>query len=364
MFQRIIKQLFPSDDAEVQVNSLLSASTECSDSVLNSSVGAEFRNLLVCLDRSQHAKNTLPYIIALAKGWNAHITLLNVFETNKNHNMEKPADLFDWKIRHNEAQDYLRKVAEESRSELKDIDYELQEGQVIEQICSWGVEHPTDLTVFSSHSDKVVTTSSLGSTAVKILQEVSGSLLLIPATAHRIDANTTVPYSRILLPLDGSVQAETAFPIALRLAEIHKAELVLAHIITTPQLVNTGPRCSNDTELVQRLFRRNEVTAKAYLDACLAKIDTHKVSARARLIKTGDARDVLLQIAREEKTDLVVLSAHGISGRVNEPCGSVTAHLFSHLAIPLLIVRECARQNRDVQEAHQDETRIPLRASA
>ena len=363
MFKRIVRQLFQGDDREVQVNALLPTTDQRSLAVLHGSVEVEFRNLLVCLDRSQFAESTLPYTMALAKGWNAHMTLLHVLEANKNHQKDKPTDLFDWKIRRNEAQGYLRKIAENSRLELMDIDYELQEGQVVEQICSWGVSHPVDLTVFASHSDKPAASSSLGSTAAKILQKVAGSLLLVPASAPVMDTQA-VSYSRILLPLDGSAQAETAFPVALRLAEIHQAELVLTHIITCHQLVNIGPLRANDTALEQRLFKRNESMAKAYLDACLAKIDTHEITARTRLIETGDARDRLPQVAREENADLVVLSAHGVSGRIKEPCGSVAAHLLSHLDIPLLMVRDRVGQKFNLREAPEDDTRIPLRASS
>lgn len=139
IFQRIIKQLFPGDHRDVQINTLLSKNEQSSKTIINSSIEAEFRNLLVCLDRSEYAENTLPYILALAKGWNARITLLHVLEVNKNHHQDKPTDLFDWKIRRNEAQAYLRKIAESSHCKPVDISYELQEGQVIEQICVWSI---------------------------------------------------------------------------------------------------------------------------------------------------------------------------------------------------------------------------------
>lgn len=63
MFQRIIKQLLPSNHREAQFNRLMSATEPCSKTLINSSADAEFRNLLFCLDRSQYAENTLPYIL-------------------------------------------------------------------------------------------------------------------------------------------------------------------------------------------------------------------------------------------------------------------------------------------------------------
>ena len=53
-----------------------------------------------------------------------------------------------------------------------------------------------------------------------------------------------------------------------------------------------------------------------------------------------DVRSSLMRISAQEGVDLIVLSAHGCSGRLDMPYGSVTSFLMTHIRQPLLVMRQ------------------------
>jgi len=64
--------------------------------------------------------------------------------------------------------------------------------------------------------------------------------------------------------------------------------------------------------------------------------------ARVRTVLTteGEARQKLVDIAKRERADLVVLSAHGQTGSCDWLYGSVAMHRVTHAPTPVLIMQD------------------------
>lgn len=167
------------------------------------------------------------------------------------------------------------------------------------------------------------------------------SLLIVPGAA----CGEAVPaYTRILVPLDGSARAETALPLAARLAQGHDAELLVIHAVPPLELTEIEPLSSDDLDLRERAKRRNERVGRTYLERVRARIGDRSQPARAILLSDGDVRRHLADAIAREHIDLVVLSAHG-HGASGAPYGSVATYLAAHCTAPLL-VRGAARGGR------------------
>lgn len=54
------------------------------------------------------------------------------------------------------------------------------------------------------------------------------------------------------------------------------------------------------------------------------------------LVRSGEPGDVILQIAAEPRTDLIVMSKHG-DGRARGAYGSTSAHVLAHATVPVLV---------------------------
>jgi nucleotide-binding universal stress UspA family protein len=221
------------------------------------------------------------------------------------------------------------------------------------------LRHGADLTVLASHGEHGRSEWALSSTARKLVDAVPGSLMLIPTDGAR-DPARTLGYRRIMVPLDGSARAESVLPIAMRLTTAHKAELLIAHVTPAPELTKVGPLTAQDLELEQRVIARNERVARGYLDQIRSRLSEAGIVPRTMISRCVDARTGLTRVVRREGVDLVVLSAYGRRGPRDIPCGSVAAHLLTHVAAPLLVFRE--RPRRVLKRLSQDAASQAARA--
>ena len=303
---------------------------------------APFRRIAVCVDGSEMGETVVLHGANVAAAFGVPLTILRVLEPDSNVDAAPP-DPFDWGVRQREARAYLERLVSLAGRHDVDAQSELIQGRAAEQLCYWVLQHKADLTVLASHGEHGRCEWTLSSTARKLVDAVPGSLLLIPADGDRHEASA-VCYRRIMVPLDGSSRAESVLPIASRLATVHKAELLIAHVIPAPELTRVGPLTAQDLELEQCVIARNERVARGYLDQIRARMSEAGIAARTVISRSGDARTRLARLVRREGVDLIVLSAYGRRGPRDIPCGSVAAHLLTHVAAPLLIVRERPRR--------------------
>jgi len=296
---------------------------------------ASFREILACLDGSELGSGIMPHAHAIARALGGRLTLLHVLETDTHAD---PPDPLDWEIRQREARAHLGGVAAELGELESEVRAELIQGRAAEQICSWVEQHDVDLTVFCSHGARGLTDWDLASTARKLIDRTPGSLLLVPARAAITAGEAR--YRRILVPLDGSPRAESVLPVATRIAAFHKAELLLVHVIPIPEITRTGPLDAEGADLERRVVAHNQRVANAYLERLRARAGRVGSRVRTLVVKDGSVRTRLERVIREERADLVVMSAHGHTGRTESPCGSATEYAVTHATTPLLIVRE------------------------
>jgi nucleotide-binding universal stress UspA family protein len=162
-------------------------------------------------------------------------------------------------------------------------------------------------------------------------------------------------FKRILVPLDGSIRAERAIPVAARIARASGGAIILVRAVsTTPEL---WPSMEMRPELAQAVIDAGLTEAKKYLlAASTAKVVSNVPTETVVLY--GPAATSILAVAHSSSADLVVLCSHGYTGITRWVMGSVAEKVAHHAAVPVLILRE----GGPVPAApHPDATR-PLRA--
>jgi len=326
------------------------------------------RHVGVCIDRSPTADRILPHGIAIAQAFHARLTVLHALEPTREGSGEGPADLFEWEAERTEARRHLTALQEAHGTADLSLEGELLEGHPAEEIRDWVVSHGVDLTVLCSHGASGWTEWSLASTARKMIEGIPGSVLLVPAWSVQELRKSPVQYRRILVPLDGSPRAECALPLASQLARAHGSELLLLHVVPTP---DGACPCSclqepQERELEQRLVDRNTRAAGRYLELVRERLGatTH---ARSTVSVDGDPRSEILRFIAEQRVDLVVLSGHGHGGHTELPFGSVASFLLEHATAPLLLVRTASDPpRRGMRPATKSSTggRLPPLATA
>jgi len=144
-------------------------------------------------------------------------------------------------------------------------------------------------------------------------------------------------FHKIIVPLDGSRLAEQAIEPALALAKEVNGEIVLVQapisesVVYESQMAYSGVWVDPSPEDAYR-------EAREYLADMQEKIKHPNVIVR-RLVLEGDVAGSIVDVAAEEKADLIVMSTHGRSGLDRLLLGSVTERVLRHAPCPVLALR-------------------------
>ena len=289
------------------------------------------RKLAACIDCAADADKVIAHSEAIAAALGTPLALVHVIEPAAAAG--RPPDPLDWSLRRHKWQDRLRQLAKQSRPAVGPVENFVLEGAPAAELCQLIGGEDIGMVALATRCERSGGPGSLGSTAARVLELTHCSVLLVPP-----EASERAVYKRILVPLDGSLRAESVLPFATAIAVSQGAEILVAHVVPEAEVTEVGPLELEAVELSRKLFSRNERVGRAYLARILKRLRDSGVSARIVMAK-GDARDCVRQLTQGEAADLVLLSAQGHGGRPDAPCGKVTGFLACHTAIPLLVVR-------------------------
>jgi nucleotide-binding universal stress UspA family protein len=140
---------------------------------------------------------------------------------------------------------------------------------------------------------------------------------------------------RILVPVDFSDPSTRALRYALAMAGQLGASLDVLHVVPNPYVDDPGG-----------LYLPLPVTylddlmdaARKRLDGLLDSADRRAPRARA-IVKVGDPLRQVVDYARDEAVDLIVLGTHGRSGLAHLFLGSVAERVVRTAPCPVLTVR-------------------------
>lgn len=144
-------------------------------------------------------------------------------------------------------------------------------------------------------------------------------------------------FKHILIPLDGSTRAESAIPVAARIASASGASIKLVRVVTPP--VNFSCYAMESPFIMQGVLDADVDNATSYL----ATIATSAVLAGIKTtteILTGSPALTIIQVSSSTKTDLIVMCSHGETGFKRWMLGSVAQKVARHSAVPVLVLRE------------------------
>lgn len=141
--------------------------------------------------------------------------------------------------------------------------------------------------------------------------------------------------TRILVPIDFSDYSEHALDYAIDLAGKLGATVHLLTSIAIPVLGVPELGVGLTSAMIDRLIRDNQVA----LDKLATARKSEQKLIGQVLVRTGDARDVILQTAEELKADLIVMGTHGRRGISRALLGSVTEMVVRTSPVPVLTVR-------------------------
>jgi nucleotide-binding universal stress UspA family protein len=305
-----------------------------------------YRSILVPLDGSSLGEQALPFAQDLAQRTGAalHLAHVHIPPTTPMYTADLP--LFDTRLDEQiSAQEnaYLDALAAKIRS-TTDIQVEsvLLEGAITDGVAdllaSCAAEQQVDIVVMTTHGRGGLARLWLGSVADELLRRLPMPVLLLRPydSAH---APVGWPPRQILIPLDGSANAEAILPYALALGQATQAEYTLLRVIEPVVVshhlpVNPAVRALDEHWLDQR-----RVEAQAYLEQVAARLAAQSLKVHIQVLVEPQAALAILEEAHKEQIGLLAMATHGRHGLARLLVGSVADKVLRGATIPLLLYR-------------------------
>jgi nucleotide-binding universal stress UspA family protein len=135
-------------------------------------------------------------------------------------------------------------------------------------------------------------------------------------------------FSKILVPLDGSILAEAALWTAVEIAD--GGTISLLRVAEAPTL----PGVNSPKAQVAAVRKAQE-----YLRRVIKRLNSKGMSNVEANVWCGPPPAAIVEAAQRQKVDLIVMSTHGRSGLGRLVLGSVTESVLRGSTAPILIVR-------------------------
>ena len=143
-------------------------------------------------------------------------------------------------------------------------------------------------------------------------------------------------FYRIVMPTDFSDSSEEAWGVAQRVAGTLGSEVVLAHVFVPPPLYGDPPLSVDTTWQVYEGSRKwVEEELEKWANAARAQ----GVKVRT-VMRSGAAHQEIVDLATDERADLVIMGTHGRSGLTRVLLGSVAERVIRFAPCPALTARK------------------------
>ncbi len=144
---------------------------------------------------------------------------------------------------------------------------------------------------------------------------------------------------KILLPTDGSEASERAGEYAISEASLSGADIIVLNVIDMDYL-NSIPQ----SDLREKLDEELREEGKRAVEKFKNKIEEEECAGNCKnikfvpMIKKGKPEDVILETAKEEKVDQIIMGKSGKHGLERFLMGSTTERVVREAKIPVNII--------------------------
>jgi nucleotide-binding universal stress UspA family protein len=323
-----------------------------------------FTRILVPLDGSSLAEGAIPHAVLFARIFGSSIILLQVLDPTSYQEMPNAVDPLRWQLRKAEADAYMQGIAQRIRKNLGEkslmgvdeqksrVDYSVREGKAAENIVDFAHSENIDLLVISTHGSSGLSRWNISSVTQKVINLIYLPVLIVRAFIQPINDESIVRYRRILIPIDCSRRAECSLTAGIELARGEasadrttetsgeKSTLFLAAVIRPPELPIPEPFPVEISQLSENLIRLSHQAVNRYLYEMKERLP---VNCDTCVVESTSVPSAIQDLAEQDDVDIVVLCAHGYSGNVTWPYGTVTRNYIEHGTKPVLVIQDVSR---------------------
>jgi len=280
---------------------------------------ASFKNILFLTDFSHASAGALAYSLAFARHFKARLFPAHVMDPVMPESGVVPSEQAV-KDEEEQKQRQLSRLVEYNGISFQPL---LSRCEFEVAMAHWISEHGIDLVVVGTHGRKAVQRFLLGSTSEVVLHNATCPVLTI---GPRVDVPRifSLTLDNILFASELAAQSRHAIEYALALAGERDAQLTLLHVL--PEESRNYPDRTRVLRFaideMQRLLPPNGSSC------CKTKL----------AVEAGDPAERIVQHARDERSDLIVLGLAGNSDFNSKGSSGVTHRVIGAAPCPVLSV--------------------------
>ena len=144
----------------------------------------------------------------------------------------------------------------------------------------------------------------------------------------------------ILVAIDGSKSSDKALDFALDLAQKYTSKIVLISVFEPlyVSMITLGIGLS-PVNLATHIDGLMDFRKKILLDAVKKAKNTNSELAVTQILAEGRPTDKIVETAKEQQCDLIVIGSRGLGGIKEFFLGSVSDRVADHAQCPVLIIK-------------------------
>ena len=146
-------------------------------------------------------------------------------------------------------------------------------------------------------------------------------------------------FKKIILTTDLSDNANAATPYAVELAKLYNGTIHLIHVFEDNIYYAIGPGDPISEVIDPKWIQEMQNSREAQLKAMAQAIGSTDGVTVIHLIQHGHAADKILNYAKAERADCIVIATHGRTGFSHFLFGSVAERIVRLSTCPVLSVR-------------------------
>jgi nucleotide-binding universal stress UspA family protein len=208
----------------------------------------------------------------------------------------------------------------------------LEDGPVSPTLRDYARKFNVDLIVMSSHSRGGVKRIALGSATDYLIRHTNIPVLVVRPPVSFMEATPEQTFSRIVVPLDGSVSAEQILPEVAALALRLKSTVSLLHVLT--------PLTYSQKEIMQPglpWWDDDIATADAYLTRAASRLTDEGLTVSKDVVLSENVANAILDYSARTRADLIALATSGSGGMSRFVFGTVADEVTRKSTCSLLV---------------------------
>lgn len=308
-----------------------------------------FEKILVPLDGSALSELSIPHAIEFARVFNGKILLLHVLESETSRTCIEYNQPLNWQLHKAKTEVYLHKIANQIRASLRAPELEdeadedervkvtILEGKVAESIVDFAHKEGIDLLVISSHGSSGLSRWNLNSVTTKVVNLIYKPALIIRGYTLEGADPIHPRYERILLPIDCSRRSECSLNAGSSIAKNFQSRVILASVIKPPEISAVDPYNQELQRLNEQYMDLSRKTVQRYIDELSQRLG---VENEIRIIEDHSIVQAIINLANAEKIDLLIFCAHGHTGELSWPFGTVARSFIEYSPKPVLVIQD------------------------